>query len=86
MTTAGETTSQALDQLTADIERAAPLESASVTRPYRTRGDQRAEGWWRVTVGVSGNDLSLAFQPRFASFDDATSFRLAALEVLERAT
>lgn len=56
-----------------------------VTKVWPAPGGPRRDRWWRVTVAVDDADgrPAAAFTPRFALWDDAVSFRLAALELEE---
>lgn len=56
----------------AEILHRHPGESVHITRIYRQFD------WWRVCVKVGESE---ALAPRFEAFDDATSFRLRAVEM-----
>jgi hypothetical protein len=62
----------ALDDLSRMLERF-PDVSVTITGVYRDR-----DGWWRVTVQFGRYE---AFAPRFEAWDDATTFRLRAIEM-----
>lgn len=64
----------ALDALTEILARF-PDEEASVSKVWLGKKKK----WWRVTVTVGV--AHIAFCPRFEAFDDATSFRVRAVEL-----
>lgn len=66
----------ALDALTEILARF-PDASVHVSSVYQDR-DRQAKPWWRVTVQVGPSSV---FVPRFEAFDDATSFRVRAVEL-----
>lgn len=63
-----------LDRLRRDLERY-PGRSVHITDAYLDREDR-----WRVTVSIPS---VIAFAPRFASPDDALSFRHRALKLVD---
>lgn len=77
----GENPKECAAELRRVIVRRAPIKSARVSAVYAT--DDQGTRWWRVCVMIrAGSSVSIVLTPRFAAFDHATVYRLAAIDAL----
>ncbi len=80
MTVLGENVETMIGELEIRLGNLGSIFGAQVSKPYRTGR------FWRVAVTVESlSGVHIAWQPRFGPFDDASSFRLAAIDLLSEA-